>query len=404
MRLKPGKKLLFRLLTGAMGLIIGVFVIEIGLRLIDYSNPEFYSVDEILGYSLTPNASGRYRKEGLSFVQINSDGFRDVEHAVEKPAGVYRIALVGDSYVEGLQVSRDEMFSNFVGAVVGRCRAPDSQRVEILNFGVSGYGTAQELLLMRQKAWKYSPDLVLLVMTTNNDISDNIRVFKRTSVPYFVLQNGELSLDDSFRQERSFTAKNSGLSRAGTWLKQNLRFVQGVGEATVKAKYWYNDVRTSRAPGAAEGGPPAAAPVADVGIDNQVYRTPADDNWNTAWNVTEALISQIRKETEANGAKFAVVTGSNGVQVLPAVEQRAAYAKYLGVNDLLYPDRRIAEYCRSKGISVITLAPELGEYAAANNVFLHGFEGNLGYGHWNQVGHRVAGEAIGRHLCEEVIR
>src|SRR3954451_24733872 len=122
--------------------------------------------------------SGWYTREGRSWVAINSDGFRDVEHAVEKPPDVYRIAVIGDSYVEALQVNRDEMFTNHIAPAAANCDALAGKRIETLTFGVSGYGTAQELLMLREKVFKYSPDLVLLVFTTNNDVSDNFKAFK----------------------------------------------------------------------------------------------------------------------------------------------------------------------------------------------------------------------------------
>ncbi len=101
------------------------------------------------------------------------------------------------------------------------------QTVEVINFGVSGYGTAQELLTLREKVWKYSPDLVLLAITTNNDITDNSRALKRTDdVPYFVFQDNKLTLDDSFKQTRAFAWRKSLLGRLGNWLKIHSRVVQ----------------------------------------------------------------------------------------------------------------------------------------------------------------------------------
>jgi hypothetical protein len=52
---------------------------------------------------------------------------------------------------------------------------------------------------------------------------------------------------------------------------------------------------------------------------------------------------------------------------------------------------------------VITLAPELQAYAEKNGSFLHGFGSNLGNGHWNAVGHRVAGELIAQKLRDGVL-
>ena len=104
-------------------------------------------------------------------------------------------------------------------------------------------------------------------------------------------------------------------------------------------------------------------------------------------------------DVRQTGAAFAVVTLSNGVQVLPSVEQRSKFAESLGVNDLSYPDRRIEEFCSSNSIASMGLASKLGEIAARDQVYLHGFAGNLGYGHWNAVGHKAAGEIIADAIC-----
>ncbi len=405
---KPGdmrKKNRFfsRLAAAGAGVLFGLVIIEAGLRIVGYSSPEFYQPSETQGYSLIPNSSGWYKKEGRAFVRINSDGFRDVEHQIAKPDGTFRIAVIGDSYVEALQVSQEEMFTKYLAEKASGCGFADGKKLEVLNFGVSGYGTAQELLMTREKVWKYSPDLVLLLMTTNNDISDNLRVFKQTPIPYFVMKDGALSLDNSFRNDASFALRNSKLSRTGAWFKQNLRFVQGIGEMTVNIKYWYGRWKAKRAADSPISNDESPAQTADIGIDSQIYREPSDENWKMAWSVTEGLISMLRRETLEKGAKFAVVTLSNGVQVLPSLEGRQWFQDHIGVGDLFYPDKRIAQFCRSNEIPVITLAPELGAYASSNNIFLHGFEGNIGYGHWNQMGHRVAGEIIGRHLCEQKI-
>jgi hypothetical protein len=50
-------------------------IAEAALRVIGYSFPEFYVVDNSRGYTLRPNASGWYHKENDVFIQINSDGY-----------------------------------------------------------------------------------------------------------------------------------------------------------------------------------------------------------------------------------------------------------------------------------------------------------------------------------------
>lgn len=391
------RRLAFRLLAMIIGLIAGFAILEVALRLVDYSSPEFYIADETFGYRLIPGMKGGYRREGRSFVEINSEGFRDVDHLFEKPAGVFRIAVVGDSYVEAFQVEREQMFTEYVAREVGGCGLSGEKAIEMLTFGVSGYGTAQELLLLRNNVLKFSPDLVILVVTTNNDITDNLREFKKTALPYFVIDRGELVLDTNFQNEIAFLARSSFLGRAGIGIKNNLRSVQAIGDLILKLKYAYQGLSAKPQSSLIAG--QVAVPADDVGVDNQVYREPAAETWVKAWTVTEKIVNEMNREVTGRRSKLVVVTGSNGVQVLPEVAERQAFARFLGTADLLYPDRRIAEFCRTNSIPVITLAPDLGAYAEREGVKLHGFEGNIGYGHWNQVGHRVAGQLIGRQLC-----
>src|ERR1043166_8179363 len=223
------KKFFAKLLLVLAGFAIGAVAAEIALRIIGYQYPEFYQRDEIRGVSLLPGAEGWYRKEGEAYVRINSDGLHDQEHALAKPDGTFRMAIVGDSYCEALSVSREEAFWTVMARKLEECGAFAGRKVEVINFGVSGYGTAQELLTLREQVWKYSPDIVLLAVTTNNDITDNVRALKRTDeIPYFVYKENRLTLDDSFKDSRAFRWRQSALSRFGRWWRDHSRVVQAI--------------------------------------------------------------------------------------------------------------------------------------------------------------------------------
>lgn len=407
-RLKK-KERVFKLLLIACGFIFGLLVLEICLRVVDYSYPEFYQPDELRGYALIPNMRGWYRKEGESFVRINSDGLRDDEHALEKPADVFRIAVIGDSYSEAPQVPLENAYWRVLETRLAGCGAFGGRRVETLNFGVSGYSTTQELVTLREKVWRYAPDMILLAMTTNNDMTDNLRHFKKTPIPYYVYQNGELVLDNSFRDDKSFRARSSVFARLGKWLHNHLRFVQAIHEIQVGLKYRYNAWRRGEAAtqnqASAQTNQASAqtnikpAPPGETGIDNQVYRAPPDEFWKEAWRVTEGVLSMMKTEVENHRARFVVVTLSNGIQVNPDAATREGFAKGVGADDLFYPDRRIKSWGDASGVEVINLAPDLLQYAERRQVLLHGFGENLGYGHWNAEGHRVAGETLAEKLC-----
>ncbi|MGH9362744.1 MAG: SGNH/GDSL hydrolase family protein, partial [Thermoanaerobaculia bacterium] len=98
----------------------------------------------------------------------NRMGFRDRERAPAKPPGTYRVVVLGDSIAAGYRVERaEEVFP----ALLERSLAggpPDRPAVEVLNFAVTGYNTAQEVELLRARALPFSPDLVLLAWCHND--------------------------------------------------------------------------------------------------------------------------------------------------------------------------------------------------------------------------------------------
>jgi hypothetical protein len=393
--------------------VIGFMIAEAGLRAVGYSYPDFYQRDEAVGVSLRPDARGWYRREGEAFVRINSDGLRDYEHSIAKPANTFRIAVIGDSYCEAFPVDLQDAFWSVMGKELAQCTAFAGRHIEVINFGVSGYGTAQELLTWHEKAAKYSPDLVLLAMTTNNDITDNSRVLKKTDdVPYFVYRGEQLALDDSFKQSKSFRFSKSTLGEIGSWWRTHSRVIAAIVQGQRGFKVLLATWRARRAAAVppvpiATAHPPDKADLFarsdELGTDNLVYLEPTNAVWNDAWRVTEGLVVQMRNEVTQSGAKFVVVTLSNGPQVLPNPAARAYFEQRFGITDLFYPDHRIKSLGEREGISIITLAPELQDFAQRNNVFLHGFGDNLGNGHWNVAGNRVAGQLIAKKICEDAL-
>src|SRR6267142_5400420 len=116
-----GRRFQTKLRLILFGFFVGLIIAEVALRLIGYSYPEFYQPDRSRGYALRPGAEGWYRKEGGSYVRINSDGLRDQEHSLTKPQGTIRIAVLGDSYPEALPVSQDEAFWWVMGKKLQEC-------------------------------------------------------------------------------------------------------------------------------------------------------------------------------------------------------------------------------------------------------------------------------------------
>jgi hypothetical protein len=388
------RRLLGKLLLIVAGLFFGLLICEVILRVGGYSRPNFYIRDPVRGASLRPDAEGWWTKEGRDYIRINSEGLRDHEHTKAKPANTIRIAVLGDSYAEALQLPMEKTFWATMEGKLRECKVLQGQNVEVINFGVSGYGTAQELLTLREKVWDYSPDIVLLTMTTLNDISDDSRALKQADdIPYFVFSDGRLMLDDSFRNSQMYRLRQSKLNDSLRWIRARSRLAQAINEVA----YTISTRRQSRP---AQNGPSI---LAEPGIDYATYHEPRDPVWSDAWRVTEALIVLMRDEVKEKRAKFFVVTLSDPHQVHPDPGVRQEFMRNGGIDDLFYPDRRIKSLCQRENIPVLVLGPALQSYAEQNKVFLHGFGRQLGNGHWNELGHRVGGETIGNWLCDRLI-
>jgi len=150
----------------------------------------FSHFDPQLGWAPKPSVSGIHRDKGFStLVSQNHFGLRAPDDLQPGRHGAGRRMLVlGDSYVWGYGVSQEELFS------AARVHGSDT---EIINFGVSGYGTDQELLFYRRLGTRFEVDDVVLVFTPYNDVSNNLasRQYDHEK-PYFTLQSGQLSLHD----------------------------------------------------------------------------------------------------------------------------------------------------------------------------------------------------------------
>jgi hypothetical protein len=116
-----------------------------------------------IGYEPAPLS---YQGRELSFYDYlgasNRQGYRDRDHTLAKPAGTYRIVVLGDSIAAGLRVERNQ---DIFPAVLERLLNQRGLRAEVINLAVSGYNTQQQVETLRERGLGYHPDLVLVAYT-----------------------------------------------------------------------------------------------------------------------------------------------------------------------------------------------------------------------------------------------
>jgi hypothetical protein len=109
--------------------------------------------------------------EMRSIVSINSNGLRAPhDYSFEKSPGVRRIAVFGDSYLLGYEASYEDMATTRLERTLRDSKCP----VEVLNFSVSGFGTAEMLRTLERYGLRYQPDVVIF-QWHHTDPDDTLR-------------------------------------------------------------------------------------------------------------------------------------------------------------------------------------------------------------------------------------
>ncbi|MFA5156563.1 MAG: hypothetical protein WC532_04150 [Candidatus Omnitrophota bacterium] len=200
-------------------LILAAFLLifEAGLRLfwrMSALKGSIYRVssDKILRYELKPDMNTVYDGKPVA---INSAGFRGGEYKISKDKDTFRVVLIGDSATFGRMLSfEDSIGERLRSALSSAC---PGRKVEVLNMGVEGYNSAQELEVLKAKGLKYGPDLVVVYYCFNdpeepeyyfekNFINRNFRIAqyilykaKKHAIKAEKKKKGIKSIEDNFR-------------------------------------------------------------------------------------------------------------------------------------------------------------------------------------------------------------
>lgn len=189
------KRWLLRLGILAITTLCALGMAELGTRLILGRSvvlfPRFHTDATYGPYHLRrlePSTTFQHTSaDGTWIFKTNAQGFRDDrDYAYEKPQGIRRVLCLGDSQTQGFEAHQDRIFPNILERRLQRL----GHQVEVLNTGISGFGTAEELAFFENEGLRYKPDVVVLAWYIN-DFDDN----EKSGL--FRLQDGVL-MEDKF--------------------------------------------------------------------------------------------------------------------------------------------------------------------------------------------------------------
>ncbi len=354
-----------------IGLAIVLVMLEIFFHFVHLESDVFHIPDSQIGISHIPEKEGWYvREEFTVFHKINSDGFVDREFSVEKPAGTYRIAVLGDSFTEALQVPLEQSFHKLLEAKLNENNYLGEEgfsSIEVMNFGVSDIGTAQEFVVLKKRALKYDPDMIILMMFPANDISNNyIELDRGYHKPYFEMgENESLILAEFKPAERSFISS----------LAANSKLVVLVYNRLKNAHRNIFVEESVRLPG------PETV--------NAVFFENTTAEWEIAWDFTEKLLLMMQSLAAENNAEFLVVNIPHPMQVNEEFSVDIDSPEF----NLDYPDNRIEGILRRNKIGYLFVKDRFVEREELMYF--------ISDGHFNQAGHRAMAEEIFKHLISK---
>jgi lysophospholipase L1-like esterase len=317
-------------------------------------------VDGVVRYA--PHQSGvwRVRDEIAAPYRINGQGWNSGigNYAIPRRPGVRRIAIVGDSYVEALQVAYDRSLGERLAADL----AASGSAVEVYRFGISGAPLSQYLQMIEHEVVRYRPDWVVVLIAHNDfDESYKFKTGRYTS---------------SFLKLRVEEGRVVGETPPVAWHPGSLEWLRQTATARfllyrwqVRPEFLVNLVLPK-------------AHAADA-ANTDIAAVLADPEGVEA--VTDYLFGRIDAAVQAMGARLLLAMDGDRFAIYQGSDSPA-----------LVLNRLAAETAARHQIPFIDLEPVFeADWRAEHRRFDADADG-----HWNEHGHAVAAAAIARTLRE----
>lgn len=373
-----------------------VVAFELVLRVAGFSRPYFYMYDPKLGWKLRPGYRGRQTREGNAYIRTNSLGFRGPEYKIEKTDSVFRVAVLGTSTVDAIHVPEENIFFNVAKKKLQSSGVFDGKTIEMMNFGVRGYNTTQEYLVLKNIALNYKPDLVLLSFSCEYNIVGNSPELnpKTNIMPFFRLDNSEkLLLDSSFSSNSNLYPNRSFLYRVYFVVRDRMRIVQLL-DIDVLYRFAKKVIRGKKIKEDRYRG------MTGLVTYPHCYYPQDDPGLLNGWNITEKILIKMKNDIEKKGAKLAVFSLSTPLQSHPDRKTKESFlAEAPEGSGLFVSDEKLEELCNRNEIKYLSIGNLFSRHAESTGAILHGFDNTVvGHGHWNDKGHEFAGELIAEWL------
>lgn len=210
----------------SVGIFLAFAIVEVTLRFLGFPSINTNTFDKNNLVIFKPNQKFLSKDRCYnSILRINDVGFHSRTYSVEKPQGTFRVVIIGDSFVEAVQVPLEKTFP----AILEKKLNQNAKNVkyEVISIAKSGNGTLMNLMYAREYAMKLDPDLLINAFTAN-DLEDDFTADKTLHA---------VSIGDIYNPDSFYLSPPTSGSRYALFLKHFL-----LERSLLFEKWWRNAV------------------------------------------------------------------------------------------------------------------------------------------------------------------
>jgi hypothetical protein len=373
------KRVVGRGLAVLVGCVVALAAIELALAL-TFPHMRVLTRHAQLGSIPRANLNGRMTFGGyerIVHITTNSLGLRGPELG-PKPAGVRRVLALGDSFTFGHAVEAAETWPAVLEQLLNARGGP---RYEVVNAGVGGHGTGQQLLMYDELEPRVQPDVVVLGFSIVNDVLDNLcvdaeRWGAKADAPCFRLEGAELTLVPprpspvqrfSWPRSRALALLLGQAKRITLWNPRVLRVAHSLGIGVANTRILPDTV---------------------AGWYDERFAEPG-------WTLTKRLLLELRAHTRRHHVPMAVLLIPSALQVdrglqgaLGALaDDRASIQAFL--RDPHRPQRILGDFCHGAELPCADPLPLSLAAEARGERHYYPIDG-----HWTPAAHRIAAQLV----------
>lgn len=287
----------------------------------------------------------------------NHYGFHDTEHSFQTPPDTYRIILIGDSFAE---VEHFPLNDTWFERLEKKLEEKLTRKIEIINLGIRGAGTAWESFILDNLGIKYKPDMLLLTFHLGSDFFNNHpRLETKLGKPFFKISQGKISLANPLETEtivRGIYLPLWRISHLYRYAHRNL----------YKIERSYRITKTG------------------MPVLFEQYLTNPPSEWQQAETYTEFYLKQILDITNKNSCQLIVVIIPDKYQIQKDNWQKIKNKWPIMKSkkwDMNAPEKKLTKILNKLEISYINLTPIFQEkFSQGKKLY---FEKDI---HWNKLG------------------